>query len=158
MPYSHKTYLLTETAVGSAISLVLSIVFVFLIFDSNMTVPIYGLQGLIVDSVPQSFAIAFMATLMPTFLTRIRLKAGKIKVIDGRGTWLPQNVFLRSLTMAILVTIVAYSAHFVAFGMTGFNSLSFTNALIYKACYGAFLGATVAYYSLLNALSAKSRV
>jgi hypothetical protein len=156
MPTSQQNYLFTESAIGSAISLALSILFVFVIFDLEQAVPIFGINGLIFDALPQSVAIAFMATLMPTLLTRRRLKTGKINVIDGRVSRLPHNVFLRSLMVAIVVTISAIILHFVVFGLTGLNSLSFTSVLIYKASYGALLGAVVAYYSLLNALSANT--
>jgi hypothetical protein len=148
-----QSYLLTESLIGSAISLVLSIVFVFLIFESTNPVPVFGFEGIIFDSIPQSFAIAFMTTLMPTLLTRRRIKLAKVSVIRAGVNRLPHNLFLRSLYMAIGVTVVAYALHFLLFGLIGLNSFSFSSVLIYKSCYGALLGAGIAYYALLNVLN-----
>ena len=149
----HKAYLIKESLIGGTISLFISILFVFLVFSTDSLIPINGTKGLVFDAIPQSFGIAFMATLMPTLLTRKRIYSGKINKIKGRYSRLPHNALVRSVLVAFVVTMIALTIHFFVFRASSIESLSFINTLIFKALYGALLGTTVAYYALINALS-----
>ncbi len=100
MTGAQRRYLVTETAIGATISAVLSIVFVLLMFGHLDRVVVAGAGGLIVDAVRQGAAIALMATLVPTLLTRRRLALGKVAPLTQAGPGRASHLPVRALAMA----------------------------------------------------------
>ncbi len=73
-----------------------------LVFGRLDRVPVAGVAGLIMDAVPQGFAIALMATLVPTLLTRRRLALNRVEPVAGGGHCRPMHPFVRALAMATM--------------------------------------------------------
>jgi len=148
MSTAKRKYQCKETIIGAVISTAISIIFVCLIFEQAQDISVFGEMGIIVDAIPQSLGIAFMATLVPTLMTRKRIADSQINAIEGSLAFLPKNLFTRSLSMAILFTILGIALHFAIFSLWNVDSMSFNNVLIFKAAYGALLGALVAFTAL----------
>lgn len=149
-------YLVKESAISALINAVFSIVFVFIIFYPTTQIAVFGAQGLIVDAIPQSLAITFMATLIPTLVTRSRKRNGVIAASDERRTWLPKNAVIRALTLAILIALLAVVVHFVLFSLIALDTVNFTYAAVAKVIYGALLGALVTRYTVSLLFSPQS--
>lgn len=151
MTSAHRRYIAIEASIGAAISGVLSIAFCFLIFGGVARVPALGVHGLALDALPQSFMIALMASLVPTLLTRGRVRRG---VVDRRvGTSrLPRHVALRAFVVALTVAVIAGAVH-LALLSAGPPTYPFGPVLIAKTLYGAALGWLVAAWATRAALA-----
>lgn len=148
---AHRRYLATEMTVAAVISAVLSLVFVFVVFGGSGVVPVAGAGGLVVDALPQSAIIALMSALVPTLLTRRRVRAGAIVPRTARR-WRPRHAVARAILLAIAVTLVAGAAHAVLLPL-GPSRWPFVAVLAYKPLYGATLGAAVAWCAVMAALA-----
>jgi hypothetical protein len=157
MTTQHSRYLTIETAVSGVINAVLSVIFFLLVFGRADLIPVDGNPGLVVDALPQTFMVVFMTTLVQTLLTRQRLKKGQLEALDGRGAPLPANLFVRSLVIAVLATILAGALHALLLpGLTP-AQWPFMTALIYKGAYGALVGMAVSRLILPAALRDAAR-
>ena len=136
--------------IAAIINAVLSIVFVLVVFGAPRTVAVGGGRGLIVDAVPQTLMIALMSMLVPTLLTRRRLAAGRIAPLPGRSRR-PRNVLIRSVLVALVAAAIAWIVHATLLPLTG-PLWPFLPALLFKATYGAMLGAAIARYAVIAAL------
>ena len=151
MGTAHRRYLATEMTVAAVISAVLSIVFVVLVFGGRDMVPVWGAGGLVVDALPQSAMIALMSALVPTLLTRRRMRAGAVMPRAGRR-WSPRHAVGRALVIAAAATLLAGIAH-TALLPLGPARWPFVAVLAYKPIYGALLGGAVAWCAVMVALA-----
>lgn len=153
MEISHINYIRREAFIGATISLVISVLFMFVVFTPTSEVKLGGFDGLLFDALPQSAGISFMCVLVSTLLTRKRIHSGVITPIAFRIGWLPQHLVIRSLLIAVIVACVMLAIH-VAFASVflSASSVQFMLALLYKAVYGFILGFGVAAFALKQAL------
>jgi hypothetical protein len=110
---------------------------------------------LILDAIPQSFAVTFFGVLIPTLLTRAKLRSGKITGLDYRPSRLPGNPVLRSITMGVVAAIGGALLHLLVLRALHVESLAVATALTYKPIYGALLTWIVTPIGLRIALSAQ---
>lgn len=148
MTPAQTTYLRRETLISAAINCVLSVAFTVLAFGGQARI---GWAALAWDALPQSFAIALMATLVPTLLTRKRLRAGTIASLSASGGKRPHSALLRALIVALGVTAVAGSLHYLLLPLAPAD-WSFAAVLGYKSFYGAVLGAGIGHLAVRSAL------
>lgn len=146
----HRGYVATEMAVAAVISAVLSIVFLLLVFGLPVTIPVAGRGGLVMDSVPQTAVIALMSSLVPTWLTRRRVRGGAVASLPGTS-WLPRHALVRALAIAVTVAVLGAAAHALLLPL-GPAHWQFAAVLAYKPLYGALLGAAVARMATVAAL------
>ena len=151
MTSKHRHYLAVEASIGFAISAVLSLVFCFLVFGRQALVPVGGAGGLIVDSLPQSFMVALMSSLVPTLLTRRRVRSGAVPCREGRGR-LPSHALLRALLFACCAAGIGgvLTAIILTFGP---GEWPFAPMAMIKTAYGALLGGGVAALATRAALA-----
>lgn len=136
-------YIATEATIGATISAMLSVVFVLLMFGGHSPVPVAGPTGLVMDALPQGFATALMATLVPTWLTRRRLARGTILPAAPARTTPPAPLLVRAIGMAALGA--ALTTGLTALLLVGGNDdLALPTVLIGKTIWGFALGGTVA--------------
>ncbi len=137
---AQRRYIATEAAIGASISAVLSILFVLLLFGGMAQVPV---RGLLVDALPQGFAIAVMATLVPTLLARRRLARGVVTPItqdpSARSRGLMPRALLAGSSAAAVGTLL--TAILVPMGIA---TLPLSIVLIGKGAWGFMLGGFVA--------------
>jgi hypothetical protein len=150
MTPAQRRYVVVETAISMLINAPISVAFVYLVFGSS---PRIATAALIPDAVPQSFMIALMSTIVPTLLTRNRLRAGVIARSDGQNPELLRTLPVRALVIAVVATIIGLAIHAILLGNYAPHELSFGTALIFKACYGAILAAIVTPITLYFALA-----
>jgi len=135
-----RKYIITESVISMMFNAAFSSGFTYLIFKDQQLIP---KSELITDALPQSFFVAFFGTLVPTLITRARLRAGKISPQPYRKNFLPENALLRAINVGILVGIVGFACHFLVLNGLGIDSLAFSTTLAYKTIYGAVLALTV---------------
>ncbi len=102
-----------EAAVGAVINGVLSGVFAFLLFGGAREV---AGAALVVDAPVQSFAVAFMATLVPTLLGRQRMRRGGLpRGAVMRAVSIPRPAAVRAMLVAVAVSLVAWGVQALLF-------------------------------------------
>lgn len=144
-------YLRQEAAIGAAITAVLSLAFTLVMFGRTAQVPVFDASGLIVDAIPQNFFGALMCVVVPTVLTRRRLRSGQI-VRAPAAIRLPNALLPRALLIA---TVAAVMGSLLALAVLGpgpsYWPLLFV--LAGKTAYGALLGAVTGGVAVRVALA-----
>lgn len=131
-----KRYILRETAVTTLFNMAFSFGFAWFFFRKLEQI----LQKeLIVDAIPQSFAVTFFGVLIPTIITRAKIRRGSIAALQYRPSRLPANPLLRAITMGILAAIGGGLLHLLVLRGLQIEYLSIDTTLIYKPVYGALL-------------------
>jgi hypothetical protein len=103
----HNRYVLSETAISVVINIVLSALFMFLVFGRSPTIELWGRPGLALDFVPQTFMISLMSVLVPSLITRRRMKSGRVAArASARLRNLPKNVVFRAIVIGCGLTVL----------------------------------------------------
>lgn len=141
-------YLKKESLVSFVINSVLSLLFLYLVFYPVKNLPVWGVDGLLLDSMIQGFAIGLMASLVPTLITSKRVSGGKLNGLMMRDNWQSRHYIIASLLFALLSALLSLAINFGGFLLLDINSISFYSALVFKVILGGVLGALVTYQSL----------
>jgi hypothetical protein len=98
-------YIVSETAISSIINIVIGMVAMLLIFGVHPAVLLWGTGGLAVNLIPAIFMMALMDVIVPTLLTRMRIRRGRLLVgSETQQSWIPTSLLLRALLLAVAVT------------------------------------------------------
>lgn len=140
MTTAHRRYVAIEALIGAAISAVLSIVFVLLLFGGLDRVPTRALIG---DALAQGFFVGLMATLVPTLLTRRRLARGAVMPAAAPPTRWPSRLPPRALLAGIASALLGVALT-ALLPLAGIVDLSLATVLVAKALWGFMVGGIVA--------------
>lgn len=137
-------YIGRETAVAAVFSAVVSVAVAAGTLGRSGDVPMRGVpEGLVFDAVPQTFFVVLMSYVAPLALSRRR---GLVRPAAARPlAWVGAPV------CALALAGLAYAAHLLLLPSTG--SWAVGPVLLYKAGYGATVGALVAFTMLTVALA-----
>jgi len=129
-----------ETVVGGGINAILSLIVTWLTFGGRASAPWCCSAGsLTFDALPHSFAVAFMATLVPSLLVLSRARKGAIEGCASPQRW-PARVRTRILTRAVVIGAVAGAIGLVLHLLAApamATELPLATVVAYKAAYGA---------------------
>lgn len=151
-----KHYIISETIISTLFNSAFSFGFTYLFFKSQTVI---DRQALIIDAMPQSFFVTFFGVLMPTLITRHRLRKGKMLPMGARQWRVPRNPLLRAIASGLLMAAAGTLVHYAV--LHGFNleEMGLNTVLAYKTLYGAALTWIVtplALHVVLNEPVAKS--
>ena len=153
MALSHRRYVVTETTVSILINVLISALFMGIVFGRSTWIELWGGQGLAVDFIPQTFMISAMSVLVPTLLTRQRIRRG---VLVGRSGFRPRllgNLALRVLAVAVVLTLTLGAAGVLMLYALWTRPLSFWEVFPMKLLYGAVVALIATPIGLYIALS-----
>lgn len=136
-----------ETVISAGINGAISAGFFFLMFAGVDPVPAWGIGNYAFDFIPQSFAVGFMATLVPGLLCRRAIAAGRIAEITGRRTT-TGGVVARAVLQAIAAVLVGAGTCALLLWATGAEAIGNAAAFALKVLYGAGLGALITRVTL----------
>ena len=105
MTISHRQlYLVSETAIGSVMNIVMSLTAAWMSGGGKFGPPTMA------SFIPQTFMVAFMSVLVATLLTRMRRRRGRFGSDQNAGARFgrlaPRNAFLRALLAGLLCLLV----------------------------------------------------
>lgn len=143
-------HVLREAAIGAAITAVLSLGCVVAVFGTSGAVPVFGMRGLIADAVPQNFFGALMCMVVPSLITRKRVRAGLVAPADAFPL-LPRSLAWRALAVAVLATLAGTALAALSLAWVA-APIPIVHVMIAKCAYGAVLGAVVAALAARAAL------
>ena len=150
MTAEQRAYVRRETLIGIVINAALSALFVFLVFGSRELIE---RQEIILDALPQSFMVALMTTIVPTALTRRRLRAGTVAALPGRRSSLPRNLLLRGLAVAVAAALIGGALHWLLLPLLTPPRWTLATLLPYKIAYGGLLAMLLGPFTLRQALA-----
>jgi len=148
-----RRYVAIETVISMVINCAISWGMFMLLFGGRPQVPLRGLDGALIDFIPQTFMIALMSLLVPTFLTRRRVTRGRIGSIADSPLPLPANMFIRALLVAALATFFLGGIAAALLLATTEGTISFGALLIVKCVYGALVALIVTPIAVTAALT-----
>ncbi|HET9511102.1 MAG TPA: hypothetical protein VFO80_08120 [Sphingomonas sp.] len=151
MTGSQRRYVAIETLISCIINGIFSLFFSWLIFASA---PTASVGDVAFDALPQSIVIAFMATLVPTLLTRSRLAKRRIDGIVGRRVrrW-PVAAVARAALIAATVGVAGGIATILLLPRVAAPEWAFADIAAYKVLYGVMLSGLVTVVMVRVALS-----
>jgi hypothetical protein len=153
MASSIRRYVITETTVSICINVLISALFMGLVFGRNTWIELWGGHGLAVDFIPQTFMISAMSVLVPTLLTRRRLARGVLVRSPGGRAPLPGNLALRVMVLAIGLTLTLGAAGVLILDLFWTRPLHFWEVFPMKLVYGGIVALIATPIGLYIALS-----
>jgi hypothetical protein len=140
-------YLAVETAISIAINAAMSIGFVWLVFHGHDHVPTSGPGSLVRDAAPQTFMITLMSTLVPSLITRQRMRAGHLdawhRSQPGAIHRPTSKIFLRALTLAIAAGVLGLILNAAILPLLFPGGLAYDRVFFFKAVYGALVAIVI---------------
>ena len=136
-------YLTSETAISMAINAAISVGFAWLVFHGHDHIPTGGPGGLVRDAAPQTFMITLMSTLVPSLVTRKRMRAGHLDAwLRGQRGPSPvpaRKIVLRAFLLALLAMVLGLGLNAAILPLLFPTGLSYGKVLALKAVYGALV-------------------
>jgi hypothetical protein len=143
----HRRYIFRETAVSVAVNSLLSIVFALLATHGKAAVPLWGVRGMAVDFVPQTFMVSLATTIAVTIIARKRIRAGTVSPlpVDKGGPFvrMPRHPLGRALSIASIAAVVLSPLGAGVLDILEVTSLPTRSFVMMKALYGAALALLV---------------
>lgn len=146
---NQRSYVARETAISVVINVALSLFFTWLAFGGESFAP---RDAVLVDFAPQTFMIALMGSLIPAAITRGKVRKGAVLPLAGSAGRLPRNLLLRSLLIAVLVTVVVGGLAVAVTLASGVETFPFGPLMVGKALYGALVALFVTPIAVRMAL------
>jgi hypothetical protein len=138
-----RRYIVTETLISMVVNALFSAGFTFLVFGGRAEIGLWGASGLALDFAPQTFVIAMMCVLVPTALTRRRIRSGTLAPARGAPSRLPANLLIRALIVALPATFVLGSLAIALLAAAWSGPLTLGAVLPLKITYGALVALAV---------------
>jgi hypothetical protein len=140
-------YLAIETVISIAINAAISIGFVWLVFHGHDPVPTSGPGSLVRDAAPQTFMITLMSTLVPSLITRQRMRSGHLDAWHrSQPGAIPSptgKILLRALTLAIAAGVLGLVLSAAILPVLFPGGLPYDRVLVLKAAYGALVALVI---------------
>lgn len=147
-----RKYIRTETAISVIINSILSGLFTWAAFSRQSAASVWGSGGVAFDFFPQTFMITLMSVLVPTMVTRKRMRDGRITPSAPPSSQLPGNVMVRALLVAAMGMVAFGSLAVATLYMLGIEAVRFQVLLPGKIAYGALVALLVTPPALRAAL------
>ena len=145
-------YIARETAISAAINAAISLGFFLAVFGLGKDVAVWGIGNYAFDFLPQSFAVTFFASLVPSLLTRKAILSGEIASASGEVATVG-SIAIRSIMLGLAIMVVATGLCAGLLLTSGLQALGLVPAFGLKILYGAVLGALVTRNRLTSMLS-----
>jgi hypothetical protein len=152
MGNSYARYIAVETAISIVINVLISALFMVAVFGRASGIDLWGPHGLALDFVPQTFMISAMSILVPTLLTRRRVRAGILTRRASPAPILP-HLMVRIVLLALLFTLIFGGLGVLALALTWTGPLRFWQVFPMKLLYGGLVALIATPIGLSIALS-----
>lgn len=131
-----------EATISAAINAALSLVFFFALFGMRAQIDVSALGR---DFFPQAFMVSLMGSLVPALLLRRTVGGGVRPIV------------VRALVFAVAGAVIAGGGAYAVCSAFRAATVAAGTALIFKAAFGAILGAVVTVCALLPLLPSETR-
>lgn len=146
MTPAQQNQIRTETVVGAGVNAVLSVIATWLTLGGTPAIRFCcAAPSLVMDALPHSFAVAFMATLVPSLLVMGRARKGKIDGCPPPAAWpagILRRIGLRALAFGFISALTGVALHFAAAPLVA-AEWAMGPTLGFKAIYGTAISVVV---------------
>lgn len=129
-----------EALKGLIIGGLISLFFAVLVFGGRQVIPLYGMQGVIFDAIPQSVGIMLLGSMVPALITKNQIAKGKLVDIGASGRAIRFAVVPPALVMACL----GIAAHALILPWLSPVAWDAVAVMAFKTLYGACLSGIAA--------------
>jgi hypothetical protein len=154
----HRQAVRAETVVSIAInSLVPAAIIWFL--DVSPPRTLFGEHGILGSMLPAAGLATLLMTLVLTNIVRARVRKRSLPALDwpkserGAMAWIPANMILRAIALAVLALILLVPSGLVVVALINVLPLTKVGFLIFNLVYGAVVGLVMARFVVLPALA-----
>jgi hypothetical protein len=160
MSRAQRRYLLLEQGVGSAVfNFFVNAGIAWAMFHAQPSVPLWGQQSIMGDTIGTCFILPFLTCLIGTRLVRGHLRSGKVtpltraQVAEPPLAWLPPGTGRRGATLGVACVAVLAPLALVTLLLLDVGSLPLWHFVFFKAGFAAFAAALVTPIVALYAIA-----
>ena len=150
MSPTHRRYLLLEQGVGAGVvNFGLNALIAWGMFRSADSVPLWGQQSIMGDTIGTCVMLPLMTSLIVTRVAHGQLRRGKMEALGWSRTshpvlgWLPAGPVKRGLVLGALCALVLAPLAFLYLRVLEVEQLSVGEFILYKAGFAALAGVLV---------------
>lgn len=147
---AHRRYLRFETAIGVVITVALSAGFAALVFGRSTPISAAD-PRLQIDSALQALIVAFMGSLVPTWVVHRRVRSGVLNPVPRPHRW-PSGTFARSAAFAAVVGFPAAALHAIVMTRLPGLELGLAGLLAFKVGFGTAVALVATPLAIVTAL------
>lgn len=155
---AHAKTLAQETIVSTAFNALLPTAVIWFL---NVAPPqtLVGSRSILASLIPPAALGTFAMTLIVTMMIRTRVAKGGLPAFDwprgerGRYRFIPKNLLLRAITLAIMAVAILVPIGFAVVAATGILPLTKFGLLIFNIVFGAAVGLLMTRFVVLAALA-----
>ncbi len=148
---TQAAYIRIELLIGTIIGGVVSGAFCIAIFGKASVIT--G-NDIAFDAIPHSFMLTLMAILVPSQITKSRLRRGMIAPLTvERLPWLKRHLIIGSVATASAMTVVGYALHAILLPIVGPAVWPLWMLLAFKIAYGMIICLIIGRWVLKSAMS-----
>jgi hypothetical protein len=140
-------YVAREAVISAIINAAISVAFFIAVFGFGARVSVWGVGNYAFDFLPQSLAVTFFASFVPSLLTRKAIAAGKVAGVGGTSASVT-DLLKRSILLGLGMMFLGAGVWACLLWLSGIETISFLPAFSLKILYGGILGALVTRYRL----------
>jgi hypothetical protein len=153
MGTSYCQYIAVETAISIIINVIISALFMVAIFGRTPLIDLWGPHGLAFDFIPQTFMITAMSVLVPTLLTRKRIRRGVLARRASNPPRLVRHLGIRVVLLAALLTLILGGIGVAILSASWQGPVRYWHAFPLKLLYGGLVALIATPIGLSIALS-----
>lgn len=141
---SPRRYILTEAASSAVINTLFGIVAMLVVFGLHPAAPFWGSHGVGINMIPAVFMMTLMDVVVPTLLTRRRIRLGHfVPPSAPMHHWMVRNLLLRGILFAFVVTLCLIPCAFLLLYYLGPIRWTLWSLLMSQAVLGVIVAAIV---------------
>ena len=150
MSPSHRRYLLLEQGVGAGVvNFGLNALIAWGMFRGAETVPLWGQQSIMGDTIGTCVMLPLMTSLIVTRLARGQMRSGKMSALGWNRAshpvlaWLPRGTVKRGLVLGAVCAVAFAPLAYFALRSQAVERLGLGDFVLFKAGFAALAGALV---------------
>jgi hypothetical protein len=145
----HRRYLLLDQGIGAGIfNVLVNAGFAWLFFRNLSTVPLWGEQSIVGDTIGTAFILPLLTTLIASRIVRSHVRSGRVPALawseaSSLGPRVPRWLSVRGALLGIVCIVVAGipTTHMLA--AAGVAEMSFGGFVAFKALFAGVLAVPV---------------
>ncbi|GGD46233.1 hypothetical protein GRI62_09540 [Erythrobacter arachoides] len=150
-PVALARHIRRETLISGMVNAIISTGFFFAVFGWGQPVRVWGAGHLVADLLPQGFAVAFFASMIPSFLASRAITRGALAADMPRQPSTARLV-LKAFVTGLIACGIGAVVWALVFTLGGWKTVAPVQALTLKVGYGFFLGMAVTFFTLTRLL------
>jgi hypothetical protein len=107
-----------------------------------------GMGNYVFDYLPSLVGMLLLCGLIPSLITKNRLRKGSVSYLTSSSSVLPENAFLRSALLALLIGVACWALVFISFSFLAVEKIAVWKAYLIKQIFIVSLGCLATYIGI----------